>query len=69
MARAGAQVAASAQLEMALKLRPTGLGPGIYKDRPDYTVFTGEWEIGASTRPMVVPTVCAGSDRLPSPVR
>jgi hypothetical protein len=51
MARAGAQVAASAQLEMALKLRPTGLGPGIDKDRPDYTVFTGEWEIGASTRP------------------
>jgi hypothetical protein len=24
---------------MALKLRPTGLGSGIDKDRPDYTVF------------------------------
>lgn len=31
---------------MPLKLRPTGLGSGIDKDRPDYTVFTGEWEIG-----------------------
>jgi hypothetical protein len=26
---------------MTLKLRPTGLG--IDKDRPDYTVVTGEW--------------------------
>jgi hypothetical protein len=31
---------------MALKLRPTGLGSGIDKDRPDYTVCTGEWEVG-----------------------
>ena len=31
---------------MALKLRPSGLGSGIDKDRSDYTVFTGEWEIG-----------------------
>jgi hypothetical protein len=31
---------------MPLKLRPTGLGSGIDKDRPDYTVFTGGWEIG-----------------------
>ena len=31
---------------MALKLRPTGLGSGIDKDRPDYTVVTGEWAIG-----------------------
>ena len=31
---------------MALTMRPTGLGSGIDKDRPDYTVFTGEWEIG-----------------------
>jgi hypothetical protein len=30
---------------MALKLRPTGLGSGIDKDRPDYTVYTGEWEV------------------------
>jgi hypothetical protein len=27
-------------------LRPTGLGSGIDKDRADYTVFCGEWNIG-----------------------
>ena len=27
-------------------MRPTGLGSGIDKDRPDYTVATGEWEVG-----------------------
>jgi hypothetical protein len=31
---------------MTLKFRPAGLGSGIDKDRPDYTVFSGEWEIG-----------------------
>ena len=31
---------------MPLKMRPTGLGAGIDKDRPDYTVFCGEWTIG-----------------------
>jgi hypothetical protein len=31
---------------MPLKLRPTGLGSGIDKERPDYTIVTGEWEIG-----------------------
>ena len=31
---------------LPLKLRPTGLGSGIDKDRPDYTVVTGEWEVG-----------------------
>jgi hypothetical protein len=29
---------------MPLKLRPTGLGSRIDKDRPDYAVCTGEWE-------------------------
>ena len=29
-----------------LKLRPTGLGSGIDKDRADYTVCTGAWEVG-----------------------
>ena len=29
---------------MPLTMRPTGLGAGIDKDRPDYTVFTGEWD-------------------------
>ena len=31
---------------MTLKLRPTGLKSGVDKDRPDYTVVTGEWEVG-----------------------
>ena len=31
---------------MSLKLRPTGLGSGIDKDRPDYTIVIGEWEVG-----------------------
>ena len=31
---------------MPLTMRPTGLGSGIDKDRSDYTVVTGEWEVG-----------------------
>ena len=31
---------------MPLKLRSTGLGSGIDKDRQDYTVYTGGWDIG-----------------------
>jgi hypothetical protein len=31
---------------MPLKLRPTGLGSGIDKDRPDYAVYIGEWCVG-----------------------
>ena len=31
---------------MALKMRPTGLGHGVYKDRQDYTVYSGGWDIG-----------------------
>ena len=31
---------------MPLKLRPTGLGSGINKDRQDYTVYSGGWDIG-----------------------
>jgi hypothetical protein len=31
---------------MPLTMRPTGLGAEIDKDRPDYTVFCGEWAIG-----------------------
>ena len=41
---------------MPLKLRPTGLGAGIDKDRPDYTVYCGEWASAASMRPVAVPT-------------
>ena len=31
---------------MPLKLRPTGLGAGIDKDRPDYTIYSGGWAVG-----------------------
>ena len=31
---------------MTLKMRPTGLGSGIDKDRPDYTVYCGGWDVG-----------------------
>jgi hypothetical protein len=31
---------------MPLKLRPTGLGAGIDKDRQDFTIYSGEWAIG-----------------------
>jgi hypothetical protein len=31
---------------MPLTMRPTGLGSGIDKNRPDYAVCTGEWEVG-----------------------
>lgn len=31
---------------MPLKMRPTGLGHGVYEDIPDYSVFCGEWCIG-----------------------
>jgi hypothetical protein len=28
---------------MPLTMRPTGLASGIDKDRPDYSVYCGEW--------------------------
>ena len=31
---------------MALKMRPTGLGAGIDKDRQDFTTYNGEWAVG-----------------------
>jgi hypothetical protein len=31
---------------MTLKLRLTGLGSGIDKYRPDYTVYSGQWPVG-----------------------
>jgi hypothetical protein len=31
---------------MSLTMRPTGLGAGIDKDRPDYTVYCGGWAVG-----------------------
>ena len=37
---------AGSDILMPLKLRPTGLGAGIDKDRPDYTVYCGGWAVG-----------------------
>ena len=49
---------------MPLKLRPTGLGSGIDKDRPDYTVYSGEWEHRPHLlKRAVVPTIYVGSGR------
>ena len=31
---------------MPLTMRPTGLGSGIDKHLSDYTVVTGEWDVG-----------------------
>jgi hypothetical protein len=31
---------------MSLTMRPTGLGSRIDKDRPDHSVYSGEWEVG-----------------------
>jgi hypothetical protein len=31
---------------MPLKMRPTGLGSGFYKDNVDYGIYCGEWCIG-----------------------
>jgi uncharacterized protein (DUF736 family) len=31
---------------MPVTMRPTGLGSGIEKDRPDYTVYCGGWDVG-----------------------
>ena len=31
---------------MALTLRPSGLGSGIDKDCPDYTVYLASWNVG-----------------------
>ena len=40
-----------------------GLGSGIDKDRPDYTVYCGRWDVGRIYQTVAVPTVCAGSGR------
>ena len=44
-----------APIHMALKMRPTGLGPGVYKENVDYGV--------ASMRPAPAPNSCAGIGR------
>ena len=49
---------------MALKMRPTGLGHGVYKDVPDYGVFCGEWCIGRIYEVRARPQTFAGSGAL-----
>jgi hypothetical protein len=50
-----------------LKMRPTGLSSGAYKDDVDYCVFCGEWCIGGYTRTVAVLRACAGSGRCMPP--
>jgi hypothetical protein len=40
-----------------------GLGSGIDKDRPDYTILTGEWEVGRITRRRAMLTAAEGRER------
>ena len=53
---------------MALKMRPTGLGHGVYKDVLDYGIFCGEWCIGRIYETRTGPPICAGSGRCTLPV-
>ena len=50
-------------LTLPLKLRPTGLGSGIDKDRLITPSSLASARSAAFTRPAVVPTVCAGQGR------
>ena len=43
---------------MPLTMRPTGLGAGIDKGRPDYTVYCGGWAVGRTYE------IRGGPDRL-----
>ena len=54
---------------MPLKLRPTGLGSGLDKDGPDYTVYTGEWDVGRIYQTRGGPESLRCSGRWPSTVR
>jgi hypothetical protein len=45
---------------MALTMRPASLSSGIDKDRADYTVFCGEWNIGRVYEVRVVPSISGG---------
>ena len=54
---------------MPLKLHPTGLGSGIDKDRQNYTIYSGGWDIGRIYEVRGGPNICAGSGRCHSTVR
>ena len=47
-------------------MRPTGLGHGVYKDVPDYSILCGERCIGRIYETAADPPICAGS-RLRAP--
>ena len=51
---------------MPLTMRPTGLGSGIDKDRQDYTVYTGGWDIGRIYEVEGGPSICGGFGRCTS---
>jgi hypothetical protein len=34
---------------MGLTMRPTGLASPVDKDRQDFTIYSGDWAMGAST--------------------
>ena len=53
----------TAVIAMPLKMRPTGLGHGVYKDTIDYGVFCGEWCIGRIYQTRTGPDLYAGSGR------
>jgi hypothetical protein len=57
-------------IEMGLNLRPSGLGSGIDKERQDYTVYSGGWDIGRITKPAAARSTLRwdGSFALPGPV-
>jgi hypothetical protein len=50
-------------------MRPTGLGSGIDKDRPDYTVYCSGWEVGCIYETRGGPDSCADSGRQRSTAR
>jgi hypothetical protein len=55
----------SFSIAMALKLRPTGLGPGSTRS-PRLHCLHGRVGLSAAfTKPAAAPSICAGSGRLP----
>ena len=36
----------AAVISIALTMRPTGLGSGLYEDNADFGIYCGEWCIG-----------------------
>jgi hypothetical protein len=51
---------------MALTMRPTGLGHGVYKGSIDYSVFSGAWQIGRIYERRGFPENVRGAPRTPA---